>query len=222
MNQKIRVPAAVIFDLDGVLLDTESLYTQASRRVVERYGQSFSLALKSQTMGRDARDGAALVIDELKLPLDVDDYLSQRRAHLVELFVDVPALPGARQWVDIVRKASLPVAIATSSSRSLCELKWASHSWIQSISPIVCGDDAAVKRLKPAPDIYLEVARQIKMKPADCLVFEDSPAGVQAALRAGMQVVAIKARELAAEQVSDATLVVSGYEEITLSTIGLT
>jgi pseudouridine-5'-monophosphatase len=216
-----RPATAVIFDLDGVLLDTEPLYTLAANRVLEPFGGQFDWALKSQTMGKDARVGAQIVIDAFDLPLSVDSYLHQRAAVLHELFVTTPAIPGAESWVALLNEASVPLAVATSSTRELCDIKWARHPWIKCIDPITCGDDPAVKTLKPAPDIYLEAARRLGIAAEQCLVFEDSPAGVQAALAAGMLVVALKAPELPAELVSDAHCVVSSYDELTLPSLGL-
>lgn len=216
-----RRPLAVVFDLDGVLLDTEPLYTRALSKLVARFGKQYSWELKSRTMGTHPRHGARVVIDALDLPVSVEEWLRLREIELRALFAEAPAMPGAREFVKELKGRDIPCAIATSSERPLCELKWGNHDWLQAFDVAICGDDPGIERLKPAPDIYLEAARRLKQRPEDCLVFEDSPAGVAAARAAGMQVVAIKAPELPLELVRDANWVVGAYAEVSLADCGL-
>ena len=88
-------PKAVIFDLDGTLLDTERLYSLATQEIVDPYGKTFDLTLKRKVMGGDARVGAALVINRLDLPLTVDDFLNKRAVILKKLFVNSQEIVGA-------------------------------------------------------------------------------------------------------------------------------
>ncbi len=217
-----RRPRAVIFDLDGTLLDTEPLYTEATQQVVGQFGARFEWELKARTMGGDAVQGAKLVIEELGIPLSVPDYLAQRAAILKRLFERPPVIPGAPQLVERLRAAALPLAVGTSSVKELCQIKRRSHAWLQEIEVFVCGDDPEVRARKPSPDIFLTAARRLNMPPQDCLVFEDSPAGVQAALNAGMQVIALPAPQLGPDAVAAADWVLTHYDEAQLSDLGLT
>lgn len=216
-----RRPRAVLFDLDGVLLDTEPLYTQAAQALVSRYGARYDWGLKRQTMGRDARIGARLVIDTLKLPLTVEEYMSERGRVLRELFERAPAMPGAERFVQQLKAGRVPFAIGTSSERGLCEIKFRAHPWLREIRPLICGDDPEIEHCKPAPDIYLAAAARLGVPASDCLVFEDSPAGVQAARRAGMQVIAIPAPELPQAEVAAADAIIAGFEQLDPATLGL-
>jgi pseudouridine-5'-monophosphatase len=207
-------PRAVIFDLDGVLLDTEPLYTEATAAVVSRFGQHFSWELKRQTMGTDPSRGAQLVIDALELPLSADEYLSERNTLLRESFRTAPAMPGVEAWVSELRALGLPVAVGTSSISDLCAIKWAPHPWLSQLDPKVCGDDPEVTARKPAPDIFLVAARRLGVAPTDCVVFEDSQAGVRAAKTAGMQVIALEDPTGDQSHLSEADLIVSGYAEL--------
>lgn len=215
-----RRPSAIIFDLDGTLLDTEPLYTVAAQQVVEQYGKDFSYELKARTLGGDAAFGAQLVIDELNLPLKAEDYLAQRSVILRQLFQHAPAMPGAEALVTTLAKAGAPIAVGTSSYRELVEIKWQDHGWLRAIESFVCGDDPKVGARKPRPDIFLEAARRLSQDPTECLVFEDSPAGVQAARAANMQVIALRAPEMPRQLLADADWVVDSYAEIDLSAIG--
>lgn len=181
----------VLFDLDGVLLDTEDLYTEATQAIVGRFGKSYGWPLKRRTMGRDARYGARLLLDELAIPMTVEQFLSERDPILVSLLSASPAKPGADAFVRRLFDRKVPMAVGTSSSRRLYDLKVAPHSFFELFGAVVCGDDPRVGSKKPAPDIFLVAADSIEVAPERCVVFEDSIAGVEAALRAGMRVVAL-------------------------------
>jgi pseudouridine-5'-monophosphatase len=217
--QLARSPKAAIFDLDGVLLDTEPLYTEATQAIVARYGKTFDWELKRRTMGGDAHLGAKLVIEALGLPLTIEEYLGERVRRLRELFVTVPAMPGAEQWIETLSSLGLEIAVGTSSVRELCDIKWARHPWLAELPFKVCGNDPAVRHRKPEPDIFLAAAALLGMKVEDCVVFEDSPAGVEAARRAGMQVIAIKAPQLDPIHLAHADIIVNGYAELSPSTL---
>lgn len=214
-------PKAVLFDLDGTLLDTEPLYTIAISELARSFGKEYSWELKSRTMGTHPRSSAQVVIDALELPVTVDEWLSRRQVLLNGLFADAPAMEGAEEFVARLRETGLPLAVATSSERHLCELKWSKHPWLRQFDPVICGDDPRLERLKPHPDIYLLAASAVGVPAEDCLVFEDAPAGVQAGKAAGMQVVCIKDARLDPALVAQADLVVSSYDELTLPDLGI-
>jgi pseudouridine-5'-monophosphatase len=171
-------------------------------------------------MGGDAEFGARLITQALELPLSPEQYLTERVALLKLLFVSVPAMPGAEAWVNALLRANVPVAIGTSSFAELCAIKWSVHSWVESIAVKVCGDDPEVRARKPAPDIFVLAAERLGVAPRECVVFEDSPAGVEAARQAGMCVVAIRAPQLDARHLQDADLIVDGYHQLDMSHFG--
>lgn len=216
-----RPISAVIFDLDGTLLDTEPLYSQATEAVVGRFGKEYSFDLKARSMGRDAVYGATLLIEALELPLSVAEYLAERRQHLLSLFEATPVISGAVDLVRRLSRARVPLAIATSSSQELCDLKLHGKSWLDHFDAIVYGDDPRVRKLKPDPDVFLLAAADLKVPAEDCLVFEDSPAGVQAALAARMQVIALPDPRHDRLDFAGATRLIEGYDRISLSDLGL-
>ena len=182
----------VIYDMDGLLLDTEKYYTQATRVICDRYGRIFDWTLKAKMIGKRALDSAAILVKELDLPLTPDEYLEARRIVLDELFPKAEPLPGAVRLTHHLAANGIPQAIATSSDRRNFELKTRHHAdWIRIFHCVISGDDPEVVRGKPAPDIFAAVAQRLGAPPASCLVFEDSPAGVEAARAAGMSVIAV-------------------------------
>ncbi len=92
----------VIFDLDGVLLDTEKLYTEATQRVVDEFGKRFDWSLKSQMMGRHELSAAQLLVDTLELPISAAEYLQRQRPIAEALFLSAEELPGARAFVELL------------------------------------------------------------------------------------------------------------------------
>jgi pseudouridine-5'-monophosphatase len=211
----------VIFDLDGVLLDTEPLYTQATAAVAARFGKRYDWTIKSECIGRGTLEAARLIVDALGLPLSPEELVRERDRALIPLLAAAPALPGAVPLTRALAARGVPMAIATSTESRLYAVKAAAHrAWLAIFRAVVCGDDPRVRRPKPAPDIFLAAASELAADPGDCLVFEDSPFGVQAARAAGMQVVALPDPAMDRGRYRDAHLVVGGFGELTLAALG--
>lgn len=211
-----RKAGYVIFDMDGVLLDTEPMYSKATNQIASRYGKEFTWDVKAQTLGRDFLIGAKHIVDGLGLPLTPLQFLKERSKILAEWYPDSNPIHGAQEFTAFLSAQGIPMGVATSSPLHHFQMKTEKkHSeWFKQFSTIVTGDDPNIKNLKPAPDIFLLAAERMKAKPQDCVVFEDAPAGVEAALAAGMQVVALPDDEMDRNLVQDATLIIDGYRDI--------
>lgn len=205
-------PAGIIFDLDGTLLDTEPLYTEATQKLLDPFKQTYSMELKKRCMGGDSRRSARLTIDEYNLPLSIDQYLANREVHLMELFPTSPEIQGAGEFVTTLYEKGIPMGLATSSHKHLCDIKLANKPWKSSFQSIICGD--AVKKGKPEPDIFLACAAELALPAKGCIVFEDSPTGIKAARAAGMEVVAVNSPYVELQDLKDAVLVIDNFDEI--------
>jgi pseudouridine-5'-monophosphatase len=211
----------VIFDLDGVLLDTEPLYTRAIAHVAARYGKVYDWSIKGQCIGRGTLEAARVIVDALGLPLSPAELVRERDRTLLPLLAKAVAMPGAVAFTDAVAARGVPMAIATSSERAIFAVKAEGHcAWLARFSAVVCGDDPRVHSAKPAPDIFLAAAADLGAAPEACVVFEDSPFGVQGARAAGMQVVAMPDPAMDRARYSDADLIVSGFGDVPPAALG--
>lgn len=182
----------VIYNLDGLLLDTELLHERVNSEVVKRYRQTFNQAAKMAIAGRSTLDSARILVELLQLPLTAEEYLVERNKLLYPLYGTAQVLPGTVELIQHLAHHNIPQAIASSSSRHHFEMKTINHHhWLKLLAIKTLGDDPEIKQGKPSPDIFLLTAKRLNAHPEQCLVFEDSMAGMQAAIAAGMSVVVI-------------------------------
>ena len=204
----------IIYDLDGLLLDTESLNEKVNQKIAQRYGKTFNTSVKQQIAGRTALESAKIAIERLNLPLNIEEYLQQRNQLLYPLYSQAQPLPGAINLTQHLHRHDIPQAIATSSSRHHFEMKTVNYpEWIELFEHIIVGDNPAIKKGKPAPDIFLLAAQYFGASPEHCLVFEDSLAGMKAALAANMSVVVIPPPDFERNLYQDATQILNSLTE---------
>jgi pseudouridine 5'-phosphatase len=218
----VRLPrpaSHVIFDMDGVLLDTERIYTLATQRIVARFGKTFDWSVKGNMIGRPALDSARYLVETLGLPMTPQAYLDERSAVLEALMPTADAMPGAEALTAALAARGVPMALASSSAREMYLLKTTRHrAWFtRCFGAIVLGDDPRVVRGKPAPDIFLVAAELLGAAPTACVVVEDAPVGVEAARAAGMQVVAVPDPAMDAARFADADLVIPSLRDLKAS-----
>jgi pseudouridine 5'-phosphatase len=212
----------IIFDNDGLLLDTEPFYTKAHEAVAARFGKSFDWTVKSKMIGLRAEDSARIMIEALQLPITVPEYLKARKHLLEEQFPNAEPMPGAVRLTRHLHDAGVPQAVATSSDRRHFDLKITRHhDWFGIFECVVTGDDPEIKRGKPAPDIFLLAAEKLKASPEHCLVFEDSPAGVEAARAAGMFAIAVPDPHMDERAYTSAHQIIRDLNDLELSRWGL-
>lgn len=215
-------PAACLFDLDGVLLDTEPLQARAWQEAARHFGCDLSasqlLGLRGRRRG-DCAEQVCLWIETATGASPERDALLAVRQPLADLLLAGAApMPGAEALVQGCLERGIPMALATSSAREAVERKAAPHPWLGLITVRVYGDDPELRGGKPSPDPFLLAAERLRTAPPDCWAFEDSQAGIQAAVTAGCRVFALVPEDgrVAGWSVPEGVTVLRSLEEVTL------
>ena len=181
--------SAVIFDLDGVLVDSEQVWDAARRDVVAEHGGTWRDSATRDMLGMSSPEWSRYVVEQLHVeltPAQVNDAVVQRM--LARYDMELPLLPGAREAV--FRLADrFPLGLASSSNREVIDLVLERMGVREQFAATVSSEEVA--RGKPAPDVYLEAARRLAVASDACTAIEDSENGMRSAHAARMRVIAI-------------------------------
>ena len=196
---------AVVFDLDGVLIDSEPLHFEATRLVLERYGVPYTEDDHREFLGCTFYDMYAALRDRHGLTVDVTEVVRRRSEALVPLYHErgVP-MDGVLEVLEWLRDAGRPLAVASSSLPELIRIKLEVLGVASFFAATVSGWDVA--RGKPAPDVFLEAARRLGQAPEHCLAVEDSRNGMLAARAAGMACAVVPCAASLHQDFSEATV----------------
>jgi HAD superfamily hydrolase (TIGR01509 family) len=186
-------PEAVVFDLDGVLVDSESAWDEARRRLVEEAGGHWHPDATREMMGMSSVEWSRYLHERLGVPRAPEEISDAVVERIIALYRErLPLLPGA---VEAVRSLSgrWPLAVASSSNRPVIDLVLELAGIAENFQATVSSEEVA--RGKPAPDVYFEAARRLGLAPDRCVAIEDSANGIRAAAAAEMTVLAVPNRE---------------------------
>lgn len=190
-NEIFKGMEAVIFDLDGTLVDSMWMWRQIDIEYLGRFGIPLPEHLQADIEGMSFSETAEYFKKRFSIPHPVEQMKEDWNRMAWDKYMnEVPLKPGVREFLKKCRELGLKLGIATSNSRELVENIAKVHNLRDYFSCILTGCDA--KKGKPAPDIYLLVAEQLGVKPECCLVFEDIIPGIAAGKAAGMKVCAVE------------------------------
>ena len=184
------IPAAVVFDNDGLLLETEEAWTRAETTLFANHGATFTYEHKRDLIG----SSHSIASGKLEVMLDQPGQGVALMDELLELVMveaqhDIEPRPGAVALVDALNEAGIPIAVASNSQREFLDLVLRTAGVHDKFAVTVAGDE--VPRPKPWPDIYLEACRRLGAEPAASVGLEDSPTGAEAAKAAGLTVIGV-------------------------------
>lgn len=180
---------AVVFDLDGVLLDSEQVWDEVREELVEERGGRWHDQAQTEMMGMSSVEWSRYMHDELDLPEPPEEISAEVVQRLDEVYRKrLPLIDGAREAVERLA-ARWPLGLASSSNREVIDLVLDLSGLARYFRVTVSSEE--VPRGKPAPDVYLEAARGLGVPPERCAAVEDSHNGIRSAKAAGMRVIAI-------------------------------
>ncbi len=185
----MRAPAAIVFDCDGLLLDTETVWTRAQVRLFSSRGRTFTMEHKREMVGTSGAHAEATLERQLDAPGEgpalMDDLHAMTHEEMVR---GAEPMPGARALVDALR-GRVPIGLASNSPRTLVDIALEVSGFAGLFDAVLSGYEVAAP--KPAPDVYVEISRRLGAAPVDTVALEDAPTGLASARAAGMFVIAI-------------------------------
>jgi len=204
---------AVIFDLDGVIADSEHLSTEADDIVLARYGIKMTANETRDAFGRRVEEILADVLRARNMNLSVPDLIKEKDAELVKLMEGkLRPIRNSLELIGFLQRKGLKTAIATSSHRFKMDLELRELGIEDLFKVKISGDD--VTKGKPDPQIYLIAAERLGVRPEECAVIEDSAFGIRSAKSAGMYAIALRSPNSAGQDLSKADMVVDDLGEV--------
>ncbi len=192
MKKDWNFPKAFLFDLDGVLINSEPLHGQAWKETAAFFDLNLTQSQLKLLRGRRRIDCANELLKLIPKKVKVEDLLKLHKPISKKLILTAQAMPGGESLVKWCYKHNIPMALVTSSSNESVDIKTSPHKWMNLFSIRVLGDDEQLYKGKPAPDPYLLAAEKLNIAPQECWAIEDSISGVSSALEAGCFVFFLK------------------------------
>lgn len=211
---------AVIFDLDGLIVDTEPLHQESFNVLLARYGIDYVIAEEEygrEFVGVPVQENFDYLVARFKFPISIPKLIEERERIFISLVSDprnLSVLPGARELIDRLNARGIPLALATGSARDEASAMLRGIGITNHFRAIVTASD--VKRGKPAPDIYLRALEKLKLRGDECIALEDSASGVAAAQSAGLRVIAVPNRFTRHQDLSRANACVESLAEVNI------
>jgi HAD superfamily hydrolase (TIGR01509 family) len=192
---------AILFDMDGLMIDTEPLYWEVGRQIAAEYGKKVSDETLRRMMGRDRLASSTIFAEETGVPLTGEQVMHRREQLMLRRFTDggVEPMPGLREILSRFR-GRLKLGVCTSSPRLLLAAALPGIGVAEYFDATTTGDE--ITRGKPDPQIYLATMQKLGVAPHECAVLEDAPAGAMAGKRAGAWVIAVPSPLTASEDFS--------------------
>jgi HAD superfamily hydrolase (TIGR01509 family) len=177
---------AVIFDMDGLMFDTERIARQGWQQAMLEQGYRMNDELYEQLVGRTIPDVRTILLGSFGSQFPLDQIYTRRQAYYQDYLLKngVPIKPGLTRLLQLLKRHRIPLAVASSTPRAFGLKKLALAGLEDNFKASIFGDE--VESGKPSPQIFLGAADRLKIPPQRCIVLEDSEAGIQAAHRAGM------------------------------------
>lgn len=206
--------SAVIFDLDGTVLDNEDEYGIAFNKVLKSFGVNTGLDYP-QVGGIGVHENWGILLEKYKIKTDktIQQLAHETQNAYLEQIDKVSLKPEIEEFIDNLKKSGIQTALATSNNWFIVQEDFDRIKLDQYFDCVVTAEEVLEK--KPAPDLFLKAAEKLSALPKKCLVIEDAPAGIKAAHAAGMKAVGLARNDEMEDKLIEADLIVGSYAEIT-------
>lgn len=209
---------AIIFDMDGVLIDSEPLHQLAEKKLLKTFGVEVDTEELLQYMGRSTQKLLNDFIEAYHLDVNYSTLLEKHKANLIDIFsMQVQTIKGIPEFITVLESYDIPCALASSSNLQLIQTVLNHFSWQERFTQVVSGEE--IIHGKPAPDIFLETAKRLAIPPNNCIVIEDSNAGVRAGKAAGMRTIGFHSPNSHHQDISMADLEIQDFSSNTVQQI---
>ncbi len=209
---------AVIFDMDGLMIDSRPIWMSAERRLVEESGKDYSIGLRKKYIGLRVQGMVQVMIREYGLPITLQEGERKLKLYAKNNFNGVKLLPGCEKLVKFLSSSKFPLAVASSAPMDMIQFVVDKFGFASDFHVVVSGEE--VKNGKPAPDIFLKAADLLGVMPSSCIVLEDAPHGIKAAKAAGMKAIAVNNDPIYnADNFAEADKFVKSLEEVDIELI---
>ena len=211
------VICAVIFDLDGVIVDNMKYHKLAWKKFLEKYAASININTFSRHFGKRNEVLLDMVFNHRLSPEEVKSYGGEKESLYRELYAeDIETIPGLLEFLKLLKKKKIKTAVASAAPPVNVDFVLDKTGIREFFNVVLNAED--VKRGKPDPEIYLKTAQMLACSPRSCLVFEDSIPGLQAAKNAGMKVAALTTT-YPPDELKDADFIINDFTEVDLDNI---
>ncbi|MEQ9620115.1 MAG: HAD family phosphatase [Deltaproteobacteria bacterium] len=203
---------AVIFDMDGVMIDSEPLWEKTERVLLARRNIDYSPEYRDQIVGLNQNDSGKLLVETFNLKESITEIISERVEILTAIYEEeLELVPGLIPLLNELRANNYPLAVASSSPLRVVNFVLDMFSLRDYFSEVVYGE--CTENGKPHPDIYLHTAGRLGVEPSECIAIEDSINGVKSAKAAGMFCIAVPDKRLSPEQFRTADLTIDSLDK---------
>jgi len=206
---------AVIFDMDGVMIDSEPLWEKTEKVMMAKKGLIYNPAYREKIVGLGQKESAILLKETFSMNEDIEEIINERISVLLDIYdKELSLVRGLIELLDSVSKSSMKVALASSSPPKVIKFVLGKFDLDKYFDLVVSGD--MVEQGKPNPDIYFYTAEKLGVDCEECVVIEDSINGVVSAKRAGMYCIAVPDKRLDANGFNSADVIINNIEYIDL------
>lgn len=208
---------AVIFDMDGVIINSEPLHHKVEREIVEELGGKLSDEEVASFVGTTDYNMWSKIKKKFNFKLSVEELIEMKKERFMKEIDEIQLVPNFIDFMLSLYKKGYLMAIASSNNRKIVDTIVNKFQLYKYMKFIISGEE--VKRSKPDPEIFLTAAKKMNVTPSDCIVIEDATNGVKAAKAAGMKCIGLKNTDTGKQDLSEADLIIENFNELSLDTL---